>query len=332
MIAYPPALALVLVSGVSAGFMLWAATFAWRLLRRWNPSSGSAEQIGLERRTYLVSTVVAFVMALEILALILFAFAADRMSVLFVGAMCALGTLNASPFGFPALFAKLALFFGAAVWLVLDHADRKGRDYPFVRLKYRLLLGLAPLALLEAALSASYFIDLRADTVTSCCGKIFAAGKATIGGEMAALDPRASLWLLFGGLAGAVAIGFAATRNRRALALFGVASAGFFVIAIAAIISAISVYVYEQPQHHCPFCLLKAEYGYFGFLLYAPLFAGAALGVASGVLGAIETPSSLAVAGPALERRLVVGSMACFLAFGALALLAITRSHLILVG
>jgi hypothetical protein len=35
------------------------------------------------------------------------------------------------------------VFVGAALWLVVNHADNLGHDYPLVRTKYGLLLGLA---------------------------------------------------------------------------------------------------------------------------------------------------------------------------------------------
>jgi hypothetical protein len=121
-------------------------------------------------------------------------------------------------------------------------------------------------------------------------------------------------------------------RWRRAVPLYGASSGAFFVIAIAAVISAISLYVYEHPNHHCPFCLLKREYRYFGFLLYAPLFAGTVLGLSAGFLGVLRQPSSLAPVMPALLRRLTVVSMACFSVFGAIAAWAIWASKLILFG
>lgn len=339
MIFHPPALALILASALSCAFVMWAGVFAVRLLRGWDLASGAEGQLQLERSTYLVSTAVAFAMAVELVSLVLFAFNADRMAVMFVGAMCAVGTLNASIYGFPALLAKIAVFFAASLWLVVNHADGQGRDYPFTRLKYRLLLGLAPLVVLAAGLQLAYFLDIKADTITSCCGKTFTPDKPSIAGEMAGLNEGLALVLLFGGLALTLAVGAVATWGsggnawrRPALAAYGVASGALFGVALAAIISVISLYIYEHPHHHCPFCLLKREYTYFGFVLYAPLFAGAALGLPAGFLGALATPPSLQTALPALLRRLIVTSMACFGVFGLLALWSIAASRLVLFG
>ena len=147
MIFHPPILALVLASALTCVLIVWASVFAVRLLRHWELSSGSEAQLQLERQTYLVSTLLAFVMTVELASLVLFVFNADRMAVMFVGAMCAVGTLNASTYGFPALLAKIAVFFAAGLWLAVNHADGKGRDYPLIRLKYKALLGVAPLVL-----------------------------------------------------------------------------------------------------------------------------------------------------------------------------------------
>ena len=66
------------------------------------------------------------------------------MSVMFVGAMCAVGTLNVNAYGFPALIAQMAVFFLAAVWLAVNHVDTRAPDYPLVRIKYGALLLLLP--------------------------------------------------------------------------------------------------------------------------------------------------------------------------------------------
>ncbi len=302
MIFHPPILALTLVSLLSAAAAIWASMFAVELLRCWDLSSGAEKQLLLERRTYLVSTIMTLVMIAELASLVLFVFNADRMAVMFAGAMCAVGTLNASVYGFPALIAKLCVFFGASGWLAVNHADGQGRDYPLIRVKYWLLLAVAPLVVLAAGLQLAYFLDLKADTITSCCGKLFAPEKQGLSADLAGLSAGTALVLLYGGLGVTLAAGGAAWRWQRSVPLYGASSGVFFVIAIAAVISAISLYVYEHPNHHCPFCLLKREYHYFGFALYAPLFAGTALGLSAGFLGLLRQPPSLSLTMPALLR------------------------------
>ena len=118
MLFQPSVIALLLAATLSLVMVSAAAPFAWQILRRWDLGSGSELQLQLERRTYLFSTLAAFVCASQLLALLLFVFTADRLSAMFVGAMCAVGALNADAWGFPALLLQVALFFLAALWLV----------------------------------------------------------------------------------------------------------------------------------------------------------------------------------------------------------------------
>ncbi len=331
MIFHPPILAILLASTLSLVTLVWVSAFAVRLVRQWDVASGHANQIALERRTYLVSTALVFVLALEAVSLVLFTENAERMSVMFVGAMCAIGTLNVNGYGFPALFLKIVLFFAAAVWLIVNHADGLGRDYPLTRFKYAFLIALAPIVVAVALLQLAYFWNLRADVITSCCSRVFAAGGDGVEADLSGIDPRLAL-LLFGGL-GVVAASAAAALKWRAVRLvYAAVSAGYFAVAIAAIISVIAPYVYEQFHHHCPFCILKPEYGYIGYWLYLPLFTGTATGLALGALSLRPTPESLTGRFPALVRRIASVSVASYLLFGAVALTAILRSNLIMFG
>jgi hypothetical protein len=317
MILHPPVMALSLAALLSAGTLGWAGVFSVQLLRHWNLASGARRQIELERRTYLIATTLTLVMALQGFALLLMVFNADAMAPLLIGAMCAFGTFNASVFGFPALFAKIALFFAAIVWLAMNHADVQARDYPLTRRKYALLLLIAPLGLADAGLSLAYFADLKTDTLTSCCGTVFTPEKAGLGGDAAALDPQTALTLLFVGLCVTTALGWLADRRQRLAVAYGVVSATFFAVALVAVVSAVAIYIYENPHHHCPFCLLKREYHYIGFALYAPLFVGAACGLASGVLS-LRPPPSLQTHLVRLTRQLRRVSMGGFVVFGGL--------------
>jgi len=68
----------------------------------------------------------------------------------------------------PALIAQMAVFFLAAMWLAINHVDIQAPDYPLVRVKYALLLGMAPALVATFALESWYFLGLKADVLTSC--------------------------------------------------------------------------------------------------------------------------------------------------------------------
>jgi hypothetical protein len=93
----------------------------------------------------------------------------------------------------------------------------------------------------------------------------------------------------------------------------------------------VSLYIYEHPNHHCPFCILKPEYGYQGYLLYLPLFAAAAAGLATGVLSLFGGRPNLATLAPQASARLAGIAAAGFALFVLGASVMVLRSNLILI-
>ena len=109
MILHPGILALLLGSAMVLVLMILSSWTALQVLRRWDPDQADERQLSLERRTYLVSTLVHYALGFTVLSLPLFLYTLDDLHPLFTGAMCATGSLNANPIGWLALFAKLLL-------------------------------------------------------------------------------------------------------------------------------------------------------------------------------------------------------------------------------
>ena len=86
-------------------------------------------------------------------------------------------------FGYPALILKMINFLLAGLWLILNYADNRGYDYPLIKTKYLLLLNLAPLILIEMVLQANYFLRLKPNIITSCCGSLFSVGEQGLTSE-----------------------------------------------------------------------------------------------------------------------------------------------------
>lgn len=312
MIQQPGVLALLATSALVAAFLGLAAGFGLRILRRWDLRSGSDLQLALERETYLVSTLVAFALAAEVVSLFLFVFTADGLHGRFAGAMCAAGTLNAAPGGYATLLLKIADCLLAGVWLILNHADTRGYDYPLIRVKYALLLVLAPLVWIEAFLAFRYFTGLKAEVITSCCGSLFSQGQGGLAGDLAGLPERTAMAVLAAALAALFLAGGVFLRTRRGGHAFGLLSGLAFLAGAASLVSFVSVYIYELPTHHCPFCFLQAEYGHVGYLLYGTLLGGGISGLGTGALMPFRRRASLAGLLPHLQRRLVLAALLCF--------------------
>jgi len=315
MILNPSILALLISSFLISLMTLYAAGYGVQILRRWDIASGSELQLALERRTYLISTIVSYFMAFQLVSLFLFIQTTDSISHLFVGAMCAVGTLTVNGFGYPALLLKLVTFILAGLWLILNRADNRGYDYPLIRAKYLLLLIMVPFILAEFVVQSVYFLGLKPNIITSCCGSLFSKGSGGIAAELLAAPGFAMKVLFYASMMVTFAAGARVYLRGKGHTLYAMLSATSFMLSIVSIISFISLYFYEMPSHHCPFCILQKEYGYVGYPLYILLLSGAVAGTGVGVLQLFRTKESLKQSLPALQKNLTVISLISFFLF-----------------
>lgn len=295
MILHPGILALLLGSSIILLLLLVAAGVAVQILSRWDSGSSFAYQLQLERRTWLVSTLLNYGFGFQIFSLFLFVFTADEIHPLFVGAMCATGSLNANLVGWLVLLIKIGLLFAAAVWLAVNYLDQRTEDTPLVRFKYYLLLALVPLVALDLWLQWEYFSGLRPQMITSCCGSLFSAEGEGVISTLAGLPVRQALPLFFAVVLVYLAV-LGATFRRQALwlrqLLFAVSVLLFFV-AMMALISFLSLYIYQLPGHQCPFDMLQGHYYYIGYPIYIGLFLATLFGMLPGLCHPLATTPSL---------------------------------------
>ncbi len=315
MILHPAVLALLAMSFLVSIMALVAVYVGVRIMRSWDIRSGSELQIGLERRTYLISSILGYVFIFQILSLFLFIYTADALHVLFAGAMCAAGSLQANAYGYPVLILKILNFLLAGTWLIFNFADTRGYDYPLIRSKYAMLLVLTPLLLLEGSLQFRYFKGLHADVITSCCGSLFSRNSETIIGDIAAMPAKPSAIAFYAAMVGTFASGSYFILKDKAGWLFSLSSVVTFLVAAASTVSFFCLYLYELPTHHCPFCFLQKEYGYIGYILYATLLCGTVTGMATGVLMPWKGHRSMVRFIPSLQRRLTLLTLVLYLLF-----------------
>jgi uncharacterized membrane protein len=315
MILHPAIIALVLVSLLMSGMVIYASFFGVQIIRRWDIQSGSEEQLGLERRTYLISTILSYMLVFQIGSLFLYIYTADSLHSLFVGAMCAAGTLNVNPYGYPTFLLKILNFILAGLWLIINYTDNRAHDYPLIRKKYTMLLILAPLIVTEAIIQFVYFMQLKGDVITSCCGSLFSTERSSVAADIAAMPAGAAMAGFAASLVLTFSSGIVYWIKGKLGRLFSLASAASFLTSCVSLISFISLYFYELPTHHCPFCILQREYNYVGYLLYASLLTGAVSGLGVGALMPFRRIESLSATLPMIQRRLTLISLISYLFF-----------------
>jgi hypothetical protein len=330
MILHPAIIALLVSSCMISFLTLYADYYGILIIRKWDIGSGSGNQLELERRTYLISTILAYVFGFQLFSLFLYVYTADSLCTLFTGAMCAVGTLQVNSYGFPVLLLKLANFIFAGFWLIVNYADNRGYDYPLIRIKYVYLALLTPFIVAEAVLQALYFLGLHADIITSCCGSLFSGSGPGVASSLSSFPPQSMKIIFFVILATALGASVLFYRTSKGAYFHGLISVVLLPVALVSLISFIGPYVYELPMHHCPFCVLRKEYGYVGYPLYMTLLSGAVSGMGVGIIMPFRKRASLVNVIPALQKKLALLSFVCYALFTIIVLYRIYTSNLVL--
>ena len=151
---------------------LVAFVVAVQIVLRWDFGAFTQRQFVLERRAYLVMTIILFVAVMKIFLLPYFVFTVDDLAVLVPGAMCAAGVISANDYGLELLFLKLLIVFLLILWLALNRYDLKAKDYPIFRQKSWLYLAIFVLLGVELWWDGMYFNHIDVHLPVSCCSAL----------------------------------------------------------------------------------------------------------------------------------------------------------------
>ncbi|OQX50093.1 MAG: hypothetical protein B5M46_01835 [Epsilonproteobacteria bacterium 4484_20] len=248
------------------------------LLRRWNFDAFTSEQFRLENRSYLVMTIIFFVMMLKMLLLPYFIYTIDTLSDLIPGAMCGAGVIKANGYGNPLLTLKIVVLFLSGLWLSLNAIDLKAKNYPYARLKSWLFIVIFLLLSAEYMLDLLYFTHIETTNPVSCCSVIFGQSGGANGLPLGLDIPKLLLlfYLLFALTVLTIIGGFTSVSIFSSLL--------FLVVSYYAVVYFFGTYIYELPTHQCPFCMLQDHYYYVGYLIWGSLLLGTFYALDSAVM------------------------------------------------
>lgn len=238
------------------------------LLKKWDFDAFTTEQFTLENRSYLIMTIVFFVMVLKILLLPYFIYTIDTLSDLIPGAMCGAGVIKANRYGDPLLVVKITVLFLSGLWLSLNRLDMTEKNYPYMRLKSWFFIGIFFILSTEFLLDILYFTHIETTNPVSCCSVIFGQNGGANGLPFGLDIPK--LLLLFYML---YVLTVLTVMNGMALVSM-VSSLLFLVLAYYAVVYFFGTYIYELPTHKCPFCMLQDHYYYVGYFIWGSLLLG----------------------------------------------------------
>ncbi|HLA28530.1 MAG TPA: hypothetical protein VJZ49_11610 [Syntrophales bacterium] len=154
---------------------LVAALNGFHVWRRWDITSQAEEQYRLEKRVYLIITVLSLGFILRFLMVPLWFWTLHSMIISIPGAMCLVGVHNINaPLSYIASGLKPAMLPLYGYWLFLNYLDRKVITQPFMKQKMTFLTPLGILILLETILDTSFFFSTPPRQI-SCCTSLFDA-------------------------------------------------------------------------------------------------------------------------------------------------------------
>jgi hypothetical protein len=280
-----PWVLLRLVAGLVA-CVLFArgAMTAQKVLRHFDLQRATEGQLALEKQIELGATFVRIAAVVQVLALVLSALGADRMSRGVRGAMCAYGVFGANEWGFRSLAVTGGVALVAGVLAQVYAFDARVRALDLARPLAAMTLAMFPLSLLDLAFATEFLGKLDLTVVASCCsvqldpiaasGEGFATGPRVLATVLAVIGTVASI---------ALALVAAHSPTKARITAAGVMTLVSLPAAIAASVLEVAPHAFEVPNHVCPFCLLRSDVLAIGYPLYGALFLAATWGVGAGV-------------------------------------------------
>ncbi len=252
--------------------------FSIQAILQWDYNSYSRRQYQLERRAFLVISIIGFVFFIKFFLLPYFVYVIDGLSDIVPGAMCGAGVISANSYGMVLLFVKLFIIFILIFWLGLNHYDLESKNYRYFIPKNWLFVTIFLLLSLEIALDFLYFSSIDINKPVSCCSSLF--------GQLEGANPLPFgldiklLLILFFTLFILVELTLIFEQN-----LVSIISLTLFLyIAYYAVVYFFGTYVYELPTHKCPFCMLQKEYYYVGYFIWGTLFGGSFIAIVASLL------------------------------------------------
>jgi hypothetical protein len=242
------------------------------IYRKWDINKTNQTQYRLEKLSFLNQTIIKYIFAIKIPLFLFFIYTLDKLSNVIIGAMCAVGVVNATEAGLYLMILKIVNIYIFGLWLVLNRIDLKYENLPYTKLKYTIYIVLYLFLAVEIGLDFYMFNTIDISKLVSCCGTVFSSNSSSLVSNLFSIPTPILLTLFYGNF---LAMFF--LKDKRIV--FGVLNLSFIIISLISLILFFSTYVYELPTHHCPFCLLQKDYYYIGYLFYTLLFLGTFFGL-----------------------------------------------------
>jgi len=260
-----------IVGQLSALVLIIIATYhSAHIINAWSPGSNSELQISLERKSYLISTVIQYVLIFQIISLFVYLITVNNyLPGLIKGAMCAQGTLTVNTYGYPLLFIKITAVIFYTTFLFVNNLDDAEPEYPLTPKKFWLIFPIFLVIVVDSIYLLLYFANISPDIIATCCSISFSltdrvAEGNIFGGQW--VDPAILSFYL---LSLFLIINLLIKKNWNLLSL----ALGIILIPIAVYVLKYHFvkFIYALPSHNCLFDIFWKDYYYIGYVLFGVL-------------------------------------------------------------
>ncbi|MFT7003835.1 MAG: hypothetical protein ACJAWW_001187 [Sulfurimonas sp.] len=248
-----------------------------KVLKSWNFSATTTKQYSLEKRNYLINTIIYFAVTVKIVMFVFFIKSLDSLSHLVPGAMCTTGVIGANAYGNVLLLFKIFILFLLGIWIVINKLDLQSKVFPYIREKYYLFSFIFVLLCIEFVLQILFFTNIPLSVPVFCCSTVFQLDNLPF--ELDLLGLMIIFYLLY------IIILVSSVFKNNILSFF--ANVLFLFTSYYSVTYFFGTYIYEMPTHKCPYCMLQKEYFYVGYFIWFSLFLGVFFGIAPYVIESI---------------------------------------------
>ncbi len=275
-------IAFLLVEVIVVIFMGISLFYVLKILKFWNFDSTNSLQYDLEKKNYLINTILFFTIYSKIVLFVFFVLSLNELALIVPGAMCSAGVIGANAYGNFLLLLKILLIFCFGIWLILNFLDLKEMNFPFLKRKYIFFIFIFFGVVFEFVLEILYFSNIPLNVPVFCCSVTFQAPNLPFG------YTQKFLVLLFYIVLGVILI---LNSLKQEMASF-ICNLIFLFVSYYAVTYFFGIYVYEAPNHKCPYCLLLKDYYYIGYFIWGSLFLGIFYGISPFLITQITKKSS----------------------------------------
>jgi len=236
------------------------------ILKKWDKLSSQEQQYKLEKKSYLVLSIISLSLVVKVILLPFFIYTLNELSAIIPGAMCGAGVIEVNRYGEITLVLKSIIIILILLWTSLNKEDQIAKNNPYFEKKMWFFIIIFILITLELILELLYFTNISTLEPVLCCSTIY---KNENGLNPIPLNLSiGQLVFLFYALFIFIIISLHFKKSYLILPF----SMLYSYFSYYAIVYFFSPYIYQLPTHKCLFCMFQSDYNYIGYFIFISLF------------------------------------------------------------